>query len=126
MFEDNGPFFAVRVQGDSMKDTGIWDNDLAIIRQQNCASNGDVIAALIGDEATLKYFSQKGEKVALHPANEDYPVIYPNLSDFSILGKLIGTYSVFSGKGWRIGRPVPDAPATPDEIPSSASELSGT
>ncbi len=96
MFSEAGPFFALKVQGNSMKDAGVRDNDLAIVKQQSTANNGDIIAALIGDEATLKYFHQKGKSIILSPANEEYSDIKPELKNFSILGKLIGTYSDFS------------------------------
>jgi len=83
--------FALRVKGDSMINAGIFEGDLVIVSQQKDARNGDIIVALLGDEATLKRFEQNKAGVKLIPENENYPVIeVNNLSDFSIVGKVAG------------------------------------
>ena len=78
--------FALKVKGDSMVDAGILDGDIAIIRKQSSAYKGDVVAALIGDEATLKRLRYTGKSAYLEAANKNYPPIF---EDFSIIGKLI-------------------------------------
>lgn len=78
--------FALKVKGDSMVDAGILDGDIAIIRKQSSAYKGDIVAALIGDEATLKRLRQTKEDTYLEAANKNYPPIF---EDFTIIGKLI-------------------------------------
>ena len=78
--------FALKVKGDSMVDAGILDDDIAIIRKQASAYKGDIVAALIGDEATLKRLRQTKESTYLEAANKNYPPIF---EDFTIIGKLI-------------------------------------
>ncbi len=84
--------FALRVQGDSMKDAGILNGDLVFARQQNVADKGQVIVALIGDEATVKYYFPETGRVRLEPANDAYrPIIIDSsIQDFSIAGRVIG------------------------------------
>ncbi len=86
----NGEYFALHVKGDSMIDGGIYDGDVAIIKKQNTANNGDVIAALLTDEATLKRFAMTGNKIQLLPDNPAYePIAAENVA---ILGKLIALF----------------------------------
>ena len=87
----NGDYFALNVKGDSMMDGGIYDGDIAIIKKQSNANNGDIVAALLDDdEATLKTFKKQGNKVHLIPENKAYkPIISDNVS---ILGKLTGVF----------------------------------
>lgn len=82
-----GEYFALRVRGDSMLDAGINDGDLAVIRQQPTAANGDIVVAMIDDAATLKLFYKESRRVRLLAANPAYPTIYAT-TDFRILGKL--------------------------------------
>lgn len=67
-----GEFYILRAKGDSMIEAGIDDGDLVVIRQQPSADNGQIVVALIGDEATLKTFyrDDKNKRVRLHPENE--------------------------------------------------------
>src|SRR6266705_2952633 len=67
--------FALKVKGDSMIEDGILDGDLVIIRRQDTAENGNVVCALIGNEATLKRFYRNGNEVALRPSNKNYDPI---------------------------------------------------
>lgn len=85
--------FALRVVGDSMKDAGILDGDIAIIRKQDIAQNGDIVVALLEDEATLKYFYRDKKKVRLQPANKAYKPILTQ--DVIIIGVLVGMYRQF-------------------------------
>lgn len=92
MVPDDG-VFALRVAGDSMIEAGIHDGDIAVIQKAESARNGDIVVALIEDEATLKYFYKEGKKVRLDPANKSYKPIYP--SQLAIIGKLVGLYRQF-------------------------------
>jgi len=82
--------FALKVKGDSMIEKGILEGDYAILKGQQTADPGDVVCALIGNEATLKTFSKKGSTVILKPANKNYEPIVLKDGEFRILGKLIG------------------------------------
>jgi repressor LexA len=82
--------FALRIKGDSMIEDGILEGDCVIIRRQETAENGEIIAALIGTEATLKRFYRKGGVVALKPSNTNYAPIVLTRGEFRILGKAVG------------------------------------
>jgi repressor LexA len=82
----NGDYFALKVRGDSMIEDGIYDGDIAIIKKQNVAQNGDIIAALLEDEATLKRFKKNDDEVYLIPSNPAYTTMV--VHDIVILGKL--------------------------------------
>ena len=74
----NGNFYILRANGDSMIDAGINDGDLVVIRAQDYASPGQIVVALMEDEATLKRFYPEPEKhrIRLHPENEEMEDIY--------------------------------------------------
>jgi repressor LexA len=82
--------FALRVKGDSMIEDGILDGDLVIIRRQDGANDGDIVCALIENEATLKRFHRKGNEITLKPANKNYDPIVVSKGEFRILGKATG------------------------------------
>ena len=87
----NSTVFMLRVRGDSMIDAGILDGDYILVKQQNTASNGDIVAALIGDEATVKTFYKENGQIRLQPENPSYdPIIVKD--DLTILGKVIGLF----------------------------------
>ncbi|ANH38340.1 LexA repressor [Nocardioides dokdonensis FR1436] len=71
----DGTLFLLEVSGDSMIDAAICDGDYVVIRQEQTASNGQIVAALIGDEATVKTFQRKDGKVWLLPHNDAYEPI---------------------------------------------------
>ncbi|MFH1655506.1 MAG: transcriptional repressor LexA [Candidatus Omnitrophota bacterium] len=83
--------FALRIKGDSLIDAGIFEGDVAIVRKQPAAQDGDFIVALIEDEATVKRFRHKTQRrehrIWLEPANKNYPPIH---REFSLIGKVIG------------------------------------
>jgi len=84
------PCFAVRVQGDSMTGAGIHHGDYAVIRQQSSAENGQIVAALIGEEITLKRFYQRGKRIELRAENPAYePMVFEDKPPV-ILGVLVG------------------------------------
>jgi repressor LexA len=91
MFQGNG-LFALRVRGDSMKGAGIHEGDLVIVREQADASQGDIVVALLGDEATVKRYQRpEGGGVVLHAENPVYEdIAVDSASAFSVLGKVIG------------------------------------
>ena len=78
----------LNVRGDSMKEIGIFNGDKVIIRKQETAENGEIIAALVDDSATVKRFFKRDGKFILHPENAAYDDII--VDDVSILGKVIG------------------------------------
>ncbi|HEY9054976.1 MAG TPA: transcriptional repressor LexA [Rectinemataceae bacterium] len=82
----SGRCFALRVRGDSMRDAGIRSGDLAIVEQRPTAENGEIVAALIGDSATLKRYYKEASRIRLQAENPDYAPIYT--TDARILGKL--------------------------------------
>ena len=68
-------YFALRVRGESMINAGILPDDLVVVRQQRTANNGEIVVALLGEEATVKRLSRRGGQVWLLPENEAYSPI---------------------------------------------------
>ena len=81
--------FLLRVQGMSMKDAGILDKDLVLVKQQKIADINDIVVALLEDEATVKRLVKKDSGFYLKAENKEYPNIYPE-HEWSIQGKVIG------------------------------------
>lgn len=87
--------FCLRIQGDSMMDAGINNNDIVFIRQQPTLEVGEIGAIQIGEEATLKRFYKTNDSIILQPANSNYlPQIYTEENDIKILGKLVATLHI--------------------------------
>lgn len=87
--------FGLRVHGDSMIDAGILNGDYIFVRKQSTAERGDIVVALIGDEATVKYFHPEKDYVRFQPANDAMAPILVRASDFRstmLLGKVVGVY----------------------------------
>ncbi len=82
--------FMLKVQGESMIDAGILDGDLVLVKEQHTAYNGEIIVALLGEEATVKRFYKEKDTIRLQPENQFMEPIYSK--DVSILGKVIGLY----------------------------------
>jgi len=82
--------FMLRVQGESMIEAGILDDDLILVRQQQSANNGDIVVALLEDEATVKRFYREKNMIRLQPENSSMEPIYTQ--NVAILGKVIGLY----------------------------------
>lgn len=80
--------FLLRVRGDSMKNAGILNDDLVVVRQQPSAENGEIVVALLGDEATVKRFYLEKGSIRLQPENPDYEPLISK--DVRLLGKVIG------------------------------------
>ena len=84
--------FMLKVRGNSMINAHILDGDLIIVRKQNSCEEGDIIAALINDEATVKRFGKKNGIPYLFPENDDYSPIPFNTEGCKILGKVVGLH----------------------------------
>ncbi len=82
--------FALRIKGESMMGAGILEGDYVIVKQQQDADQGDIVVALIGDEATVKRFYRAGDHIRLQPEN---PTMKPIIvKDVTILGKVVGLF----------------------------------
>jgi repressor LexA len=82
----SGQHFALHVKGDSMRDAGIVDGDLAVFRHQEVANNGDIVVAMVEEAVTLKRFYKEKNRVRLQAENPAYPPIFTR--DVRVLGKL--------------------------------------
>ena len=82
--------YVLRVKGDSMKDDGILAGDYVVVRQADDARNGEVVVALIEDEATVKRFYREKDRVRLQPANKAYKPI--RTKDVSVIGRVVGVF----------------------------------
>ncbi len=91
-FVPGGDVFSLRVEGESMKDSGIFHGDYVLARAQSIAEKGDIVVAVIGDEATVKRYVPLRNRVKLEPANRAFKpiVVNPGSQDFRIAGKVIG------------------------------------
>lgn len=83
-----GTSFALSVRGDSMKDAGIFNGDIAVIEQTQIAENGEIVVAMIDDSVTLKRFFRENNRIKLVAENPAYAPIYTQ--DVKILGRLKG------------------------------------
>lgn len=90
-----GEYFALRIQGDSMIDAGILDGDYIIVRQQDMAKRGQIVVALLDDEATCKTFEIQDGHVWLMPENPAYSPI--DGENARILGVVVALHREFSG-----------------------------
>lgn len=89
-FVRNDDVFMLSVLGDSMTNAGILDGDYVLVKQQNTARNGDIVVALLTDEATVKTYYREQDHIRLQPENTAYePII---TKDVNILGKVIGVF----------------------------------
>lgn len=83
--------FALQVSGDSMVDVGILDGDIVVVRKQHDADNGEIVVAMVENEATIKRLFKKKQKLELHSENEKYkPIIVEPHQDFRIVGVMAG------------------------------------
>ena len=89
--------FALRVKGDSMINAHIMEGDLVVIKEQSTAENGDVVAFLLGDEATVKRIEFTNDGVRLKAENPAYPPIEVRREDSRIMGKVIGLVRSYDG-----------------------------
>jgi repressor LexA len=91
--KNNNDLFILHVKGESMIEAGILDGDMAIIEKADTVSNGEIVVALIENEATIKRFFKEKEHIRLQPENKTMsPII---VEDCKILGKLVGLYRAY-------------------------------
>lgn len=82
--------FILRVKGDSMIEVGIMDGDFVVVRQQQTATNGDIVVAMLEDSATVKTFYREPDRIRLQPENSTMEPIYSR--DVAILGKVVALF----------------------------------
>ena len=80
--------FVLRVKGDSMKDAGIFDGDYVVVQRQKAVRNGEIVVALVGEEATVKRFFKEEDHVRLQPENSELEPI--RTRDLELLGRVVG------------------------------------
>jgi len=80
--------FLLRIRGDSMKDAGILEGDLVVVRSQDTAQDGDVVVALLGEEATVKRFFREADHIRLQPENDTMEPI--RSKEVRVLGRVVG------------------------------------
>jgi repressor LexA len=87
--------FGLKVHGDSMIEAGILSGDYIFVKKQLTATRGEIVVALIGDEATVKYYYPEKDHVRFQPANKNMAPIYVRAADFKptmLLGVVVGVY----------------------------------
>jgi repressor LexA len=82
--------YILRVKGDSMKDAGILEGDYVVVQQSDSARNGEIVVALIEEEATVKRFYREKDRVRLQPANKAYKPI--RTRDAKVVGRVVGVF----------------------------------
>jgi repressor LexA len=80
--------YLLRIRGDSMKDAGILEGDLVVVHSQDTAQDGDVVVALLGEEATVKRFFREADHIRLQPENESMEPI--RSKEVKVLGRVVG------------------------------------
>ena len=91
MLSGRGEHYALEVRGDSMIDAGINDGDVVVVRETSTADNGDIVVALVQDqEATLKRFFRRGDKIELVAANPAYETRVLPSHMVKVQGRLVG------------------------------------
>lgn len=95
LLRGNQEVFGLRIVGDSMIEAGIFDGDYVFVRKQLHAQRGEVVVAVVGDEATCKYYFPESDHIRLQPANKAMaPIIVPNTEWRAtfVLGVVVGVY----------------------------------
>jgi repressor LexA len=82
--------YILNVRGESMKDAGIFEGDYVVVRPAFDASNGEIVVALIGEEATVKRFFREDDHIRLQPENETMEPI--RTTEASVIGKVVGVF----------------------------------
>ena len=96
--------FVLQVRGDSMRNAGILDGDLAICQPRQYAENGEIIVALVhGEEATVKRFFLHTDHIELRPENPDYPVMRYSFDEVLVQGKVVGIQRGPASALWKTG-----------------------
>ncbi|MCW8129960.1 MAG: transcriptional repressor LexA [Planctomycetota bacterium] len=84
-----GELFALRVHGESMRDAHILPGDVVLVKRQPDAEHGQIVVAMVDDEATVKTLRKRGARIELHPANPAFTVLRPDPERLSILGRVV-------------------------------------
>lgn len=111
--------FALRVRGDSMRGAGILDGDLVVVRRTETAEDGQIVVALVGDEATVKRLRKRRDRTTgavaleLHPENPAFPVIVPPPGEARLLGRVIEVRRMLDGAALPAWEDVAGPPAVP-------------
>ncbi|MBX5468730.1 MAG: transcriptional repressor LexA [Thermoleophilaceae bacterium] len=82
--------YLLRVSGDSMKDAGILEGDYVVVRQQQTANDGEIVVALVGEEATVKRYFREADHIRLQPENDAYEPIRSR--DAQVIGRVVGVF----------------------------------
>jgi repressor LexA len=82
--------FMLTIRGDSMKDAGILEGDIVVVRRQETAENGDIVVALVGEDATVKRFFVEEDHIRLQPENETMEPIRSR--EVSVVGRVVGVF----------------------------------
>ena len=91
-FVPKGVCFLLRVEGDSMQGAGILHNDLVLVKSQEVAEKGEIVAFLLEEAVTVKYFFPEQNRIILRPANPSYhDIIVEEQTDSKILGKIVAS-----------------------------------
>ena len=91
-------FFALRVRGESMRDAGILDGDIVIVKRGQSAHSGEIVVALVGDEATVKTLHVQRGRVELRPANPAFaPIVVREKDELALLGTVVEVRRYLSG-----------------------------
>ncbi len=94
MAHDKANLFALRVMGESMIEAGILDGDIVVVESKRYADDGEIVVAMIEDEATVKRFYHEPDRIRLQPANHTMEPIYSR--DVTILGKVVANFRFYS------------------------------
>jgi repressor LexA len=94
----SGELFGLRVHGESMTGAGILPGDIVVVRRQSRAETGEIVVALVGDEATVKRLRVRGKRVELHPENPAFEPVVPDPKQLSILGKVVEVRRYLEGR----------------------------
>ncbi|NLV58108.1 MAG: transcriptional repressor LexA [Clostridiales bacterium] len=90
----DGEYYALRVRGDSMIEAGILSGDYVVVKKQPIANNGEIVVAMIGDEATVKRYYRENGMFRLQPENRSMQPIFT--AELTILGKVVSMYRMYS------------------------------
>jgi repressor LexA len=82
--------YILRVRGDSMKDAGILDGDFVVVQRQDTATNGEIVVALVGDEATVKRYFREDDHIRLQPENDSMEPI--RTREAAVMGRVVGVF----------------------------------
>jgi repressor LexA len=82
--------YILRIRGESMKDAGILEGDFVVVRTQETAKNGEIVVAMVGEEATVKRFFKEADHIRLQPENETMEPI--RSKDVRVLGRVVGVF----------------------------------